>query len=1090
MLSLLDDEIAPIPPDPALCTPQPRLLLPSNLSEDRAEALEDSVRCLTEDVHAAIQNAADWPAFEDIIHGLPHRLAAAVNAFNSDSRKNSASIPPGAAKTPKKNSENAKIRRMNPRRLPRHHNEARLQDALAAMDHVQKTTPKDQRAVHRARRKVARINKAMKRSALRKQFHINESRCVADIFRRALSSEDAPDSCPIPLADLTAYFKSTNTPRCDFDPLHPSGSMFLDILREMPKPTCDEDLFNSDITSEEVEKILFKVNKQSAPGLDGNTYQVYAHFKVILLPLLVTIFRRCWKDKKIPQAWKLSCTKLAYKAGDPSSAANWRPLAMQSTLYKIYIAVLQRRLGAWAESNNRLCNSQKGFREGVAGCDEHQFVSHAILDDTRRSRLPIYMVYYDIKNAFGAIPHTYLWFVLKELGVPASFITLLQDVYTNAYTMISTANGTSSPIHQRAGVFQGCPLSPLLFILGMTPLLETLRAFETDYGVQLAADVRLATTAFADDIKVFSRSKLGLQRLHDIVALFLDWTTLQANPSKCALLASVPDPHSVGRYKRLADPLDLTLHGAIIPKLQFEDSYKYLGIREGSDHINMQFQLTPKLATLRKQVTALATSGLAPWQVVKAIKVYVLSQLEYPLRHVRCTTSELKGFTAHLYKTLRHMLRLPNNTASAFFAAPLCSGGLGLLPLDEYRDALLLANAYKLLHSPDPQIQLIARAQLKSAIAHRFNVNEATLTEAGDSLIQHYLNGTLATQEILPMKNPKDIPNWWNDLVNVLSRARLQFHTVGEDHFSLTTLFSTKPVTVKNVTASLKLQFKALATAKWTAMKDQGRTVELHGDMGSKFLSSGADMWDQDYRFAISSRLNQVDTRSVLKRRHLRANGDCRHCGSIQPETLAHVLQRCPYNEDQIRKRHDEALALIVSAVTKANPKATVLVNQTVPNFEGPTLKPDIQVYQLRENREEAIILDLAIAYEDSELKDGLDVFQRTAEGKNLKYQPLSRYLANLGKAVFNIALVYGSLGSVAVKNLELLTQVLDLPKAIAHKLQVKISAMNIKASRRIWMHHCAAQHAIPQGGGFTSATPANRRRPNDHRSTPGHTTG
>jgi hypothetical protein len=866
--------------------------------------------------------------------------------------------------------------------------------------------------------------------------------------------------------------------------------MFIDILREMPTPTCGEDLFTSDITSDEVEKILFKVNKQSAPGLDGNTYQVYAHFKVILLPLLVTIFRRCWKDKKIPQAWKLSCTKLAFKAGDPSVAANWRPLAMQSTLYKIYIAVLQRRLGDWAESNNRLRNGQKGFREGVAGCDEHQFVSHAILDDTRRSRLPLYMVYYDIRNAFGAIPHAYLWFVLKELGVPASFIALLKDVYTNAFTMVSTANGTSPPIHQRAGVFQGCPLSPLLFILGMAPLLETLHAFEAECGVQLAGGVRLATTAFADDIKIFSRSKLGIQRLHDLVARFLDWTTLQANPTKCALLATVPDPHSVGRYKRLEDPLDLILNGVNIPKLQFEDSYKYLGIREGSDSVNIQFQLTPKLATLRKQVTALATSGLAPWQVIKAIKVYVLSQLEYPLRHIRCTTSELKGFTAHLYKTLRHMLRLPTNTTTAFFAAPLCSGGLGLLPLDEYRDALLLANAYKLLHSPDSQIQQIARSQLKSVIVHRFNVTEATLTEGGDQLLQNFLNGTLATQEILPLKNPKDIPNWWNDLVNVLSRANLQFSSVGDDHFSLQTPFCPKHVTVKNVTASVKLQFKVLAATKWAAMKDQGRTVELHGDMGSKFMSSGVDMWDQDYRFALAGRLNQVDTRSVLKRRRLRPNGDCRHCGSVQPETLAHVLQRCPYNEDQIRKRHDEALALIVSAVTKANPKATVLVNQTVPNFEGPILKPDIQIYQLRENREEAIILDLAIAYEDSEIKDGLDVFQRTAEGKNLKYQPLSRYLANLGKAVFNIALVYGSLGSVAIKNLELLTQVLDMPKAIAHKLQVKISAMNIKASRRIWMHHCAAQHANPLGGGFNSATPANRRRPIDHRSTPGHTTG
>jgi hypothetical protein len=54
----------------------------------------------------------------------------------------------------------------------------------------------------------------------------------------------------------------------------------------------------------------------------------------------------------------------------------------------------------------------------------------------------------------------------------------------------------------------------------------------------------------------------------------------------------------------------------------------------------------------------------------------------------------------------------------------------------------------------------------------------------------------------------------------------------------------------------------------------------------------------------------------------------------------------------------------------------------------------------------------------------------------------------------------------------------------------VKISAMNIKASRRIWMHHCAASHSQPPGGGFTSATPANRLRTYDQRYTPGHSTG
>jgi ribonuclease HI len=1090
MLGLFYADVDPVLPDPALCIPQPRLLLPRNLTEDQMESLDASTRLFAQEMLRSITDAADWPAFENTLHGFPTRLAAVINAFNTEKRPNLGPATAGVANIGQKKFSVAEVRRLNPRRLPRHANEARLQDALADMAHVQKTYPKDQRAVHRARRKVARINKAMRRSALRKQFNTNESRCVAEIFRRALSSDDAPDACPIPLADLTAHFESVNAPRRPFDPKHPSGSMFRDILDEMPPPASGEDLFTSEITAEEVEKVLFKVNKLSAPGLDGNTYQAYAQFKVALLPLLVAVFRRCWKEKKIPQAWKLSCTKLAFKAGDPHNASNWRPLAMQSTLYKLYTSILQRRLGSWAEENNRIHNAQKGFRDGVAGCDEHQFVSHAMLDDTRRSKLPIYMVYYDIKNAFGAIPHEYLWFVLKAMGVPTDFVALLDDIYTNAYTLVSTPAGMSPPIRQRVGVFQGCPLSPLLFILGMAPLVETLQAFVTEYGIKLADGVQLTTSAFADDLKVFSRSKAGIQRLHDIVTQFLCWTTLQANPAKCALLASVPDPCSAGRYKRLHDPLVLTLNDVPIPTLQYEDSYKYLGIREGPSSEVIQFQLTPKLAKLRKQVTALATSGLAPWQVVKAIKVYVLSQLDYPLRHIRCTSSELKGFTAHLYKTLRHLFRLPTNATSMFFAAPISSGGLGLLPLDEYRDALLLANAYKLLHSPDVQIQLVARAQLRSVIMHRFNISEQALSDGGDQLLQHFLNGTMATQDITPLKNSKDIPNWWNDLVNILSRSNLQFCTAGDDHFSLVTLSSMTPVNIKNVTACIKLQYKMLATNKWAIMKDQGRTVNLHGDMGSKFLASGMDMWDPDYRFAVAARLNQVDTRSVLKRRRIRPTGDCRHCGSVQPETLAHVLQRCPYNEAQIRKRHDQVLALIVSAISKANPEATLLVNQTVPNFVGPILKPDIQLYTLRNNREEAVILDLAIAYEDSELKDGLNVFQRTAEGKNIKYQPLSRYLVNLGKAVFNIALVYGSLGSVAAKNLELLTLVLDVPKAVVHKLQAKISAMNIKASRRIWAHHCAASHSKPPGGGFNTAVSANQHRTSDHRCTPGHSTG
>ena len=66
---------------------------------------------------------------------------------------------------------------------------------------------------------------------------------------------------------------------------------------------------------------------------------------------------------------------------------------MQWTFYKLYIAILKNRLGTWAESNDRINNVQKGLRDSIAGCDKHQFLSHVILDDTRRNKKQLYQVY-------------------------------------------------------------------------------------------------------------------------------------------------------------------------------------------------------------------------------------------------------------------------------------------------------------------------------------------------------------------------------------------------------------------------------------------------------------------------------------------------------------------------------------------------------------------------------------------------------------------------------------------------------------------------------------------------------------------------
>ena len=114
---------------------------------------------------------------------------------------------------------------------------------------------------------------------------------------------------------------------------------------------------------------------------------------------------------------------------------------------------------------------------------------------------------------------------------------------------------------------------------------------------------------------------------------------------------------------------------------------------------------------------------------------------------------------------------------------------------------------------------------------------------------------------------------------------------------------------------------------RWKEMSDQGRTVRAQAGPGSSFITRGTNMWDSDYVFAVKARLNQLDTRSVLKRKRVRSNATCRFPTCRSTETLAHVLNHCPGTKDAITKRHDDALKRVTEALQS---RLELRVNQTV----------------------------------------------------------------------------------------------------------------------------------------------------------------
>lgn len=270
--------------------------------------------------------------------------------------------------------------------------------------------------------------------------------------------------------------------------------------------------------------------------------------------------------------------------------------------------------------------------------------------------------------------------MLLTTGASVSFVDRLKNIYEGAlFTVANTADGATNPIPLRMGVFQGCPLSPYLFLVGIMSLVRALQELTPDIGVPVTADRKISVTAYADDLKTFSSSAIGIKKAHSVVVQFLRWSTVQDNASKCALLSVKTDAHGHLRD----DHVELTLDGGITPSLGISECYTYLGVGDGFNHAKHRGSMGPVLHHMKCMMAAIFRSSLAPWQKMKAIKTYVYPKADYLLRHVRAYKTQMDSVDSALARGLRHLLKLNKSSTTSMLHSPASVGGLGFIPLIE-----------------------------------------------------------------------------------------------------------------------------------------------------------------------------------------------------------------------------------------------------------------------------------------------------------------------------------------------------------------------------------------------------------------------
>ena len=268
-------------------------------------------------------------------------------------------------------------------------------------------------------------------------------------------------------------------------------------------PTADPMPVNLEaVTVKELRKAVNALKNGKAAGPDGTPVDFW---KVVLnndgsrgAQWLLDFCNEIWSSKTIPSSWHLQQVTLIYKKGDPANCDNYRPICLLAGAYKVFAMVLLNRL-LDAGADSRLSPSQYGFRKRRGTEDALHCVRRAIELTWAHRDGRMHVMALDWRKAFDSINPTSLLKALRTFGIPQPFVDMIESIYTGRTFQVQECGFTSSLHEQLSGICQGCPLSPFLFIVVMTVLMDNARKLLSPNALAALQQHQLFEVLYADD---------------------------------------------------------------------------------------------------------------------------------------------------------------------------------------------------------------------------------------------------------------------------------------------------------------------------------------------------------------------------------------------------------------------------------------------------------------------------------------------------------------------------------------------------------------------------------------------------------------
>lgn len=240
---------------------------------------------------------------------------------------------------------------------------------------------------------------------------------------------------------------------------------------------------------------------------------------------LLYLYRCSLESGIFPDIWKNSYITPLLKKGDPSLVTNYRPIAKNCSMAKLFDSIVEQKLSSFLRPF--ILDEQHGFMRNKSTtsnlCEYNDSIVHSLDRNCQ-----VDSIYTDMKSAFDCVNHNMLITKLRNYGVVGKLLDWIKSFLTGRKLMVKIGNFVSDEFEATSGVPQGSHCGPLFFNVSINDLPLVVK-----YSICLL---------FADDLKIFKeiRTPHDASYLQKDLNSIQDWMVLNKfsfNVKKCFVIS-------------------------------------------------------------------------------------------------------------------------------------------------------------------------------------------------------------------------------------------------------------------------------------------------------------------------------------------------------------------------------------------------------------------------------------------------------------------------------------------------------------------------------------------------------------------------